>query len=93
MVDSYVGATGDDVAILLTHICGTGDEKIHRISWDAFTKGTRIATEQGLYGVGQDLLKDAFSGNVKGLGPAVAEMSFTERTFAARASSARRCWE
>lgn len=28
---------------------------------------------------GQDLLKDAFSGNVKGMGPAVAEMEFEER--------------
>jgi hypothetical protein len=26
-----------------------------------------VAKEQGLYGAGQDLLKDSFSGNVKGL--------------------------
>jgi fructose 1,6-bisphosphate aldolase/phosphatase len=32
-----------------------------------------------LYGAGQDMLKDAFSGNVKGMGPGVAEMEFTER--------------
>jgi len=32
-----------------------------------------------LYGAGQDLLKDAFSGNVKGMGPGVAEMEFEER--------------
>ncbi|OYT46191.1 MAG: fructose 1,6-bisphosphatase [Desulfurococcales archaeon ex4484_42] len=30
-------------------------------------------------GVGQDLLSDAFSGNVRGLGPGVAEMEFVER--------------
>ncbi len=30
-------------------------------------------------GAGQDLLKDAFSGNVRGMGPAVAEMEFEER--------------
>ncbi|MFQ5691540.1 MAG: fructose-1,6-bisphosphate aldolase/phosphatase [Nitrospinota bacterium] len=78
-IDAYVGATGDDVAILVSHTRGTGDEKIHRLAWDAFSEGTRIAREQGLYGAGQDLLKDAFSGNVKGLGPAVAEMTFQER--------------
>jgi len=33
----------------------------------------------GLYGAGQDLLKDSFSGNVKGMGPAVAEMEIEER--------------
>jgi fructose 1,6-bisphosphate aldolase/phosphatase len=41
--------------------------------------GTEVAKEQGLYGAGQDILKDAFSGNVKGMGPAVAEMEFEER--------------
>jgi fructose 1,6-bisphosphate aldolase/phosphatase len=38
-----------------------------------------VANEQGLSGAGQDLLVDAFRGNVKGLGPAVAEMEFEER--------------
>jgi len=47
--------------------------------WDAFTVGTKAAKGQGLYGAGQDLLKDAFSGNVRGMGPAVAEMEFEER--------------
>jgi fructose 1,6-bisphosphate aldolase/phosphatase len=41
--------------------------------------GTKVAKEQGLYGAGQDLLKDAFSGNVRGLGPASCEMEFEER--------------
>jgi fructose 1,6-bisphosphate aldolase/phosphatase len=27
-----------------------------------------------LYGAGQDLLKDSFSGNVRGMGPGVAEI-------------------
>ena len=35
--------------------------------------GTQVAKEEGLYGAGQDLLKDSFSGNVKGMGPGVAE--------------------
>ncbi|HEX6067861.1 MAG TPA: fructose 1,6-bisphosphatase, partial [Nitrososphaera sp.] len=33
----------------------------------------------GLYGAGQDLLKDSFSGNVKGMGPGVAEIEMEER--------------
>ncbi len=80
VIDSYIGFTGDDIALLCTHERGTGDEKIHKLAWDAFIAGTEIAKKQGLYGAGQDLLKDAFSGNIKGMGPAVAEMEFEERT-------------
>lgn len=77
--DFFVGVTGDDVAILMVHDRGTGDEKIHRLAWEAFKAGTKLAKAQGLYGAGQDLLIDSFSGNVKGMGPAVAEMEFDER--------------
>ena len=38
-----------------------------------------VAKKEGLYGAGQDLLKDSFSGNVKGMGPGVAELEFEER--------------
>jgi fructose 1,6-bisphosphate aldolase/phosphatase len=48
-------------------------------AWDAFVAGAKVAKEQGLYGAGQDLLKDSFSGNVRGMGPAVAELEFEER--------------
>ncbi len=77
--DAYVSHTGDDVAILMTHTRGPGDAKVHRLAWDAFVAGTEVAKEQGLYGAGQDLLKDSFSGNVRGMGPAVAELEFEER--------------
>lgn len=77
--DSYVSYTGDDIAILMTHTRGPGAEPIHKLAWDAFVAGTVEAKEQGLYGAGQDLLKDAFAGNVRGMGPAVAEMEFDER--------------
>ncbi len=79
IIDNYVSHTGDDIAILMTHTHGTGNEQIHKLAWDAFITGTGVAKEQGLYGAGQDLLKDAFSGNVKGMGPAVAEMEIDER--------------
>jgi len=77
--DVYVSSTGDDIAILMVHQRGTDDERIHKLAWDAFVAGTAVAKAQGLYGAGQDLLKDAFSGNVRGLGPASAEIEFEER--------------
>lgn len=79
LLDRFVGFTGDDISILLVHQRGKGSEEIHRLAWEAFRAGTETAKAEGLYGAGQDLLKDAFSGNVKGLGPAVAELEFEER--------------
>ena len=79
VIDHLVTHTGDDIAIVMTHRRGTGAAEVHRLAWDAFVAGTAVARGQGLYGAGQDLLKDAFSGNVKGMGPAVAEMEIEER--------------
>ena len=70
LTDYYVGYTGDDIHIIMTHNKGIENDKVHQLAWDAFTEGTKTAKEQGLYGAGQDLLKDAFSGNIKGLDPA-----------------------
>src|SRR5216683_1765251 len=72
LTDLYVSSTGDDTALLMAHERGVDDPKIHELAWDAFMAGTKVAKEQGLYGAGQDLLKDAFSGNIRGLGRAVA---------------------
>ncbi|WP_455206940.1 fructose-1,6-bisphosphate aldolase/phosphatase [Kaarinaea lacus] len=79
LIDSYISYTGDDIAIVSTHQRGLNDSDIHKLAWDAFMTGTQAAKEQGLYGAGQDLLKEAFSGNVRGMGPAVAELEFEER--------------
>jgi fructose 1,6-bisphosphate aldolase/phosphatase len=79
IADFFVSHTGDDIAILFSHALGKGNEKVHELAWDTFVAGTKVAKDQGLYGAGQDLLKDSFSGNVKGMGPAVAEMEFEER--------------
>lgn len=79
ILDHYISHTGDDIAILMTHTRGEGDERIHKLAWDAFLTGTNVARQEGLYGAGQDLLKDSFSGNVRGMGPAVAEMEIEER--------------
>jgi len=77
--DSYISYTGDDIAILMTHTKGVGASEIHGLAWAAFVAGTETARSEGLYGAGQDLLKDSFSGNVRGAGPAVAEMEIDER--------------
>src|SRR4030042_4814826 len=79
LIASHVGFTGDDIAILMTHAEGVLSEQVHKLAWETFLAGTEVAKAQGLYGAGQDLLKDAFSGNVKGMGPAVAELEFEER--------------
>lgn len=79
ILDHHVSTTGDDIAILMAHRRGTGDARVHEIAWNAFRKATEVAREQGLYAAGQDLLTSSFSGNVRGMGPAVAEMEFEER--------------
>ena len=79
LIDHYIGYCGDDTHIVMTHKHGVDNEKIHKLAWDAFMAGTQVARNEGLYGAGQDLLKDSFSGNVKGMGPGVAELEFEER--------------
>lgn len=79
LLDQYVCHTGDDIAIVMAHSHGTGSAAVHRLAWDAFRAGAQEARNEGLYGAGQDLLVDSFSGNVKGMGPAVAEMEIDER--------------
>jgi len=79
LIDYYIGYCGDDTHIVMSHTHGVDNEKVHKLAWDAFMAGTEVAKEEGLYGAGQDLLKDSFSGNVKGMGPGVAEMEFEER--------------
>ena len=79
LIDSYVGYCGDDIHIVMTHTRGTDNREVHQLAWKAFESATRVAKNEGLYGAGQDLLKDSFSGNVKGMGPGVAEMTFEER--------------
>jgi fructose 1,6-bisphosphate aldolase/phosphatase len=79
LVDFHVTKCGDDLQLVMTHQHGEENEKIHKLAWDTFVDCTKLARELKLYGAGQDLLADAFSGNVKGMGPGVAEMEFEER--------------
>jgi len=79
LLDFHVTHCGDDLELLMTHTKGTNNQEVHSLAWDTFIKATDVAKKLGLYGAGQDLLKDAFSGNIRGMGPGVAEMEFTER--------------
>jgi len=79
LIDYHVTKCGDDLQLIMTHQQGEDSEKIHKLAWDTFVDCTQVARELKLHGAGQDLLSDAFSGNVKGMGPGVAEMEFEER--------------
>ena len=76
LLDAFVCHTGDDIAIIMSHTRGPNDTEVHQFAWDSFIRATDIAREFGLYGAGQDLLVDAPSGNLRGAGPAVAEVEF-----------------
>ena len=77
--DFYITRCGDDIQLIMTHFSGEDNEDVHKLAYDAFLRATKKAKEMKLYGAGQDLLKDTFSGNVKGMGPGVAEIEFEER--------------
>jgi fructose 1,6-bisphosphate aldolase/phosphatase len=79
LVDFHVTNCGDDLQLIMTHEQGVENQKIHKMAWDTLLDCTKIARELKLHGAGQDLLSDAFSGNVRGMGPGVAEMEFEER--------------
>ena len=76
LLDGMVTHTGDDIALVMSHTRGVGAPDVHRFAWDTFLAATEEARTAGLYGAGQDLLVDAPSGNVRGAGPAVAEIEF-----------------
>ena len=76
LIDGNVTHTGDDIAIIMSHDKGKDNVEVHQFAWQSFLKATSVAAEAGLYGAGQDLLVDAPSGNLRGAGPAVAELTF-----------------
>ncbi len=76
LTDFDITHTGDDICLLMTHQHGDANPEVHDLAWAVFLAATNVAKEQALYGAGQDLLKDAPSGNVRGAGPGVAEISF-----------------
>ena len=79
LIDYHVTKCGDDLELIMTHQQGEENEKIHKLAWNTFVDCTQLAKSLKLHGAGQDLLADACTGTVKGLGPGVAEMEFEER--------------
>ncbi|MFQ5610874.1 MAG: fructose 1,6-bisphosphatase [Anaerolineae bacterium] len=76
IIDFDVTHTGDDICLLMIHSHGDGAPVVHNLAWGIFEAATQEAKAEGLYGAGQDLLKDAPSGNVRGAGPGAAEITF-----------------
>lgn len=80
IVDFFVTHAGDDLELIMSHRKGENNTRIHEMAWSTFKEITeKVSKPLKLYGAGQDLLSEAFSGNVKGMGPGVAEMEFEER--------------
>jgi fructose 1,6-bisphosphate aldolase/phosphatase len=80
LLDYYVFNAGDDLELLMTHEEGENSPRIHELAWNIFKEVTKkVSKPLKLYAAGQDLLKETFSGNVKGMGPGVAEMEIEER--------------
>ena len=79
LMDGRVGVCGDDINFVLTHDHGVDSAAVHGWAWETFESLTEVAKRLHLYGAGQDLLADAFSGNIRGAGPGVAELEIEER--------------
>lgn len=79
LLDGQVAHCGDDISLIMTHRRGTDSADVHGFAWQVFQKTTQVAQRLGLYGAGQDLLSDAFSGNLRGMGPGYAELDLEER--------------
>jgi fructose 1,6-bisphosphate aldolase/phosphatase len=76
LLDGFVGFTGDDIALIMTHTHGSDNTDIHQFAWKTFIEISHVAQSLGCFAAGQDLLVDAPSGNIRGAGPGVAEISF-----------------
>ena len=80
IIDYYVFNCGDDLELLMTHRRGENNSEVHKLAWNTFKEVTeKVSKPLKLYAAGQDLLAEAFSGNIRGMGPGVAELEFEER--------------
>ena len=71
--------TGDDVAVTGIMTESVDMSVVDELMWDALQEGASKAAELGLYGPGQDLVADAFTGNLRGTGPATVVLPFPVR--------------
>lgn len=77
IIDGLITYVGDDIELIMSHIHGQDSREIHGLAKKVFLAATEMARRLGNYAAGQDLLTDAPSGNLKGAGPGVAEITFT----------------
>src|SRR5258708_24888641 len=71
--------TGDDCAVTGIMAESVDMSVVDELMWDALQEGATKAAELGLYGPGQDLVADAFTGNLRGTGPATVALPFPVR--------------
>lgn len=79
IADYHVLRCGDDLELLLTHECGIDDREVHQLVWNTLVSCREVARDLKLYGSSRGLL-DEFTGNLRCLGPGVAELEFIERS-------------
>lgn len=75
-VDGFVCHVGDDIHFHTTHTRGESSPDVHMYVFDTFKAVTEVAKQEGMYAAGQDILKDAPSGNVRGSGLGSAEIQW-----------------
>src|SRR3972149_6197384 len=78
LIDFHVSHCGDDMFLIMTHDRGENAVEVHKLAWDTFITATELAKKLKLYGAGQDLIADAFSGNIRGAGPGSAGVEVEE---------------
>ncbi len=78
IIDYRLTHTGDDICMLMTHKHGKNEPQVHDLAMRCFFTAADIAKQQGCYGAGQDIKVTAATGNVKGAGPGVAELTVTQ---------------
>src|SRR2546428_6652811 len=71
--------TGDDIALTGIMTDSVHMSVLDELMWDAPPEGAPQGAELGLYGPGQDLVADAFTGNLRGAGPATAALPLPVR--------------
>jgi fructose 1,6-bisphosphate aldolase/phosphatase len=71
--------TGDDIAVTGVMAETVDMSVVDELMWDALQEGAGKAAELGLYGPGQDLVADAFTGNLRGAGPATVALPLPVR--------------
>jgi len=77
--DFRVTSCGDDVDLILAHNRGVDNRKVHELAWRTFKSAAEVARKRRYYAAGQDMLVEAFSGNIRGMGPGIAEFEIDER--------------